>query len=77
MYLLYNIIYVTLYYIVYNIYIYILYTYRQKGSSAGTIEVHQRGSPSLVIYAMPTKWCMHGEWHKILCRYQIIFRLTV
>ena len=36
----------------------------QKGSSAGTIEVYQRDSHSLFIYAMPTKWCMHAEWHK-------------
>ena len=35
-----------------------------KGSSAGTIEAYQRDSHSLRIYAMPTKWCVHVEWHK-------------
>ena len=47
----------------------------KKGSLAGTIEVYQRGFHSLFIYAMPTKWCMHAEWHKYCV--DIKFRLNL
>ena len=36
-----------------------------KGSPAGTIEAYQKVSlSSRIIYAMPTKWYMHADWHK-------------
>ena len=56
-----------------TIFLYVLWN-DKKGSSAGMIEVYQRGSHLLFIYAMPTKWCMHAEWHKYYVN--IKFRLN-
>ena len=46
----------------------------KRGHQLVPLKCMKRGSHSLFIYAKPTKWCMHAEWHKYYV--DIKFRLN-